>query len=217
MAHASDSSFEKLLEANAAWAHGVTEKDPNFFKKSAEEKQKPHTLWIGCSDSRVPESVITAARPGDIFVHRNIANQVHLHDSNVLSVLKYAVDFLHVQHVVVVGHTVCGGADACLNAVKNNYPDNQTINTLPVESPLNIWLTPLTKFTRSLPLSVTPPDKALSLVVHENIKKQVEILAQTDTIRDAWARKDEVQIHGWVYNLATGRLDDLHITQKHQK
>lgn len=115
--------------------------------------------------------------------------------------------------VVVVGHTVCGGADACLNAVKKNYPDNQTINTLPVESPLNIWLEPLTKFTRSLPLSVTPPDEALLLVVHENIKKQVETLAQTDTIRDAWARKVEVQIHGWVYDLATGRLKDLHITQ----
>ena len=114
--------------------------------------------------------------------------------------------------VVVVGHTVCGGADASLNAVKENRPDNQTIKDLPVESPLNIWLTPLTKFTRSLPLSVTPPDEALSLVVRENIKKQVENLAQTDTIRDA---KNKVQIHGWIYDLATGRLDDLHITQGH--
>ena len=112
---------------------------------------------------------------------------------------------------------MCGGADASLNAVKENRPDNQTIKDLPVESPLNIWLTPLTKFTRSLPLSVTPPDEALSLVVRENIKKQVEILAQTDTISAAWARKDAVQIHGWIYDLATGRLDDLHVTQGPQK
>jgi len=139
---------------------------------------------------------------------------VHLHDPNVLSVLKYAVDFLHVQHVVVVGHTVCGGAHACLDAVIKNHPDNQTIITLPVESPLNIWLEPLTKFTRSLPLCVnTPPDEALSLVVHENIKRQVENLAETDTIREAWARGDDVQIHGWVYDLATGRLNDLDIAQ----
>jgi carbonic anhydrase len=113
---------------------------------------------------------------------------------------------------------VCGGADACLTAVKEGHPDNQTIIQLPVESPLNVWLEPLTKFTRSLPLSVTPPDEALSLVVHENIKRQVETLAQTNTIRDAWADKDrkvKVQIHGWIYDLATGRLKDLHITQPH--
>ena len=113
--------------------------------------------------------------------------------------------------VIVVGHTVCGGADACLNAVIENHLDNQTIIALPVDSPLNIWLEPLTKFTRSLPL--TFPDEALSFVVHENIRRQVEKLSQTDTICDAWARQDEVQIRGWIYDLATGRLKDLHVTQ----
>ncbi|KAF8643859.1 hypothetical protein AX16_008875 [Volvariella volvacea WC 439] len=209
----------RLLSSNVQWAKDVQQVEPTFFAESA-KGQTPHTLWIGCADSRVPESVVTGARPGEIFVHRNIANQFHPDDENVLSVLKYAVDFLGVEHVVIVGHTNCGGAMACLNAARaQNNPNgtNATITTLPPDEPLNRWLAPLTDLAVALKVSSAPPDDALQLVVEENVKKQVENLAKSQTIVNAWANKSgqgkEVWIHGWVYDLGTGKLKDLGVSR----
>ncbi|KAF4615164.1 hypothetical protein D9613_003170 [Agrocybe pediades] len=213
-------SIESLLESNAQWAADVLKAEPDFFTNSA-KGQSPHTLWIGCADSRVPDSVITAAKPGDIFVHRNIANQLRLDDPNVLSVLRYAVHYLGVEHVVIVGHTECGGAAACLAAAQSpslnvNAPI-ATIPSLPADSSLNRWLEPLTKLAASLKVSAIPHNEALPLLVEENVKAQVENLSNTVAIQDAWtkgtSKGQNVWLHGWVYDLKTGLLKDLNITR----
>ncbi|KJA16231.1 hypothetical protein HYPSUDRAFT_110621, partial [Hypholoma sublateritium FD-334 SS-4] len=213
--------LHNLLVSNSEWVEGVLRFQPHFFENSA-KGQTPHTLWIGCSDSRVPESVITLARPGDIFVHRNIANQVHLNDSNGLSVLEYAVDHVGVENVIVVGHSECGGAHASLVAAQSNPspPPNKPIITIPsapADAPLNLWLEPLTRLAISLNLSSVPESIALPVVVEENVKDQVFKLTQTQTIIDAWTKGtpkgQSVWIHGWVYELDTGYLRDLNISQ----
>jgi len=210
-------SKHPLLTANAQWAQDVARAQPDFFLTSA-EGQKPHTLWIGCADSRVPESVITGAKPGDIFVHRNIANQFHADDANALSVLKYSVDMLQVQHVVVVGHSNCGGAAACLGAIRRSDTFNTdgsvvTVPTIPEDAPLNRWLITLTELADSLGVADQATDVALATIVRENVKLQVKNVCQTDIIRTAWSEKRTVSVHGWVYDLATGKLEDLGISR----
>ncbi|KAJ3538366.1 hypothetical protein NMY22_g5199 [Coprinellus aureogranulatus] len=212
--------IERMLAANQQWAEDVQKAEPSFFEECA-KGQSPHTLWIGCADSRVPDSIITGSKPGEIFVHRNIANQLKLDDYNALSVLRYAVDYLGVEHVVIVGHTECGGAAACLGAAQNPSLDLSkpiaTVPSLPADASLNRWLDPLTRHTASLGLSSTPHAEALPVVVEENVKRQVENLAKTVTITDAWtkgARKgQDVYIHGWVYDISTGKLRDLNVTR----
>ncbi|PPQ71994.1 hypothetical protein CVT24_008264 [Panaeolus cyanescens] len=207
---------KRLLRSNEEWAKEVQFLEPNFFKESA-KGQTPHTLWIGCSDSRVPESVITAARPGDIFVQRNIANQFHVDDVNALAVLKYAVEDLKVDNIVVVGHTECGGAKACLAAASvagfNPTRPIATIPNQPVESALNVWLAPLTRLAAFFKLTTANP-KALNTLIDENVKAQVDALARTATVLNVWgdARRD-FWIHGWVYDLSTGRLRDLNVSK----
>jgi len=209
-----------LLSANAQWAEDVERVEPGFFEQSA-KGQAPHTLWIGCADSRVPDAVLTGARPGDIFVHRNIANQFHPEDDSALAVLKYAVDFLGVQHVIVVGHSECGGAAACLNAAQRPTFTKDgpavTVPSLSPEDPLNRWLEPLTRLAGSLHLSTTPKTEALPIVVEENVKRQVENLCKSATLVNSWASSDakkrSVFVHGWVYELRTGRLRDLKVTR----
>ncbi|KAG6833681.1 hypothetical protein H0H87_002877 [Tephrocybe sp. NHM501043] len=220
MAASTHDALISLLSANAQWAQDVEADEPGFFQQSA-KGQAPHTLWIGCADSRVPESVITGARPGEIFVHRNIANQFPVGDLSSEAVLAYAVDYLGVQHVVVVGHSECGGAAACLNAVQRpTFPEDGpvlTIPSLPYESSLNQWLEPLTTLTGSLQLSTTPKEEALPVIVEENVRLQVENLSKTATLVNAWSSSDEkkrnVYVHGWVYNLGTGLLRDLKVTR----
>ncbi|KAF8623459.1 hypothetical protein AX15_006243 [Amanita polypyramis BW_CC] len=209
-------ALQQIFSANGDWAREVEKADPEFFQRSA-QGQKPHTLWIGCADSRVPESVITKSQPGDIFVHRNVANQLHLDDVNVLSVLAYAVDYLGVEHVVIVGHSQCGGAAACLAAVQSQsysqLGSSQTVANHPATDPLNRWLAPLTELVASLNLSTMPVPEALPVVVIENVKRQVENLCQTSTIRNAWAKGKSVVVHGWVHDLSTGLLRDLNISR----
>ncbi|KAF5357925.1 hypothetical protein D9756_001434 [Leucocoprinus leucothites] len=214
------SAVEQLLSSNAQWAKVVAQAEPGFFPESA-KGQTPHTLWIGCADSRVPESVITGSRPGDIFVHRNIANQFHPDDDSALAVLEYAVNFLGVKHVVIVGHSECGGAAACLAAAQSEgfNPDGPviTIPNLPKEAPLNRWLEPLSKLVSSLGVTTAPPKEALPLVVTENVKLQVENLCKSQVIVNAWTKGtpkgQDVYVHGWVHDLATGCLKDLGITR----
>ncbi|KAG1733511.1 carbonic anhydrase [Suillus lakei] len=207
-------SIQTLLNANEEWAQSVIKDTPNFFAQLA-TGQSPKILWIGCSDSRVPESVITASKPGDIFVHRNIANQFHLHDDSVLSVLTYAVkDFDSPSNgytsltVILVGHTNCGGAAACLQAAKDAAanPDASQPDT-----PLTRWLSPLIARVQSLDLSACSASEALNKVVEANIIMQVDNICKAEPITTAWADPNakKVIVHGWMYDLSDGRINQL--------
>lgn len=196
--------IQTLLNANEEWAQSVVKDTPDFFSRSA-TCQNPKILWIGCSDSRVPESIITASKPGDIFVHRNVANQFHLHDDSALSVLSFAVKEVGVEHVVLVGHTNCGGAMACVEAAKV-AATNPSAST-----PLTRWLSPLTALVRSLDLSACSANEALNKVVKANIIKQVDNICKSEPITTAWAdpHAKKVTVHGWMYDLAEGRIKEL--------
>ncbi|KAJ7775092.1 carbonic anhydrase [Mycena metata] len=211
----------RFFALNSEWAKRVEIQEPGFFAEST-KGQTPQVLWIGCSDSRVPESVVTAVRPGEIFVHRNIANQFQLDDDSAQAVLTYALDHLGVEHVVVVGHTECGGAAACFGAASSpGFSASAPICTidpsLAPDAGLNKWLTPLTKHVASLKLSSAPKAEALPLIVEENVKLQVENLSRAQTIVDAWAHKSkkgkDIWVHGWVYDLAKGELRDLGVSR----
>jgi len=199
------SPIHALLDANANWADAVHRADPGFFQRSA-KGQSPKVLWFGCSDSRVPESVLTGARPGDIFVHRNVANQCHPNDDSALAVLAYAIGVVGVEHVIVAGHTHCGGAAACYDAAR-------AATTATSETPLSRWLTPLTEHIASLDLASTPADGVLDLIVHENVKRQVEHVCATEPIQQAWAAGKQVSVHGWVYDVASGRIRDVGVSR----
>ncbi|KAJ7097764.1 carbonic anhydrase [Mycena belliarum] len=211
----------RFLNLNAAWAHSVQNSEPTFFPETT-KGQAPQVLWIGCSDSRVPESVITAVRPGEIFVHRNIANQFQLDDNSAQAVLTYALDHVGVEHVVIVGHTDCGGAAACFGAARSPgfcaSADTCVIDpSIAPDASLNQWLTPLTKRVAALKLSSVPKADAMPLIVEENVKMQVDNLCKAQTLLDAWAYKSkkgkDVWVHGWVYDLGTGKLRDLGISR----
>ncbi|KAI8996231.1 carbonic anhydrase [Trametes punicea] len=194
-----DYILARLLSNNAQWAEDVEKAEPGFFAHSA-QGQSPKVLWIGCSDSRVPESVVTASRPGDIFVHRNIANQFHPDDDSALSVLTYAVAHVGVQHVILVGHTNCGGAQACHAAAHAPMP---AAPSAPKDA-LGRWLAPLTELAREY--------DDLTALVEANVRAQVANIAATDVVRAAWDQGKDVQVHGWVYELETGRLRDLGVS-----
>jgi len=182
-------------------------KQPDFFKKSA-EGQSPKLLWIGCADSRVPESIVMAAKPGDIFVHRNIANQFHLSDDSAQSVLTYAVAHLGVEHVAVVGHTLCGGAAACHSAATQPPDPSQP----PLAPALGRWLEPMTTLAKNLNLGSLDSEMALRILVEENVKAQVANVIQTETIVNAWKAGKKVLVHGWVYEIERGQIRDLGIS-----
>ncbi|KAI0325955.1 carbonic anhydrase [Cubamyces sp. BRFM 1775] len=191
-----DYILARLLSNNAQWAEDVEKVEPGFFAQSA-KGQSPKVLWIGCSDSRVPESVVTASKPGDIFVHRNIANQFHPEDDSALAVLTYAVEHAGVSHVILVGHTNCGGAQTCHKIAHD--PAAQAPG-----GPLGRWLGPLTELARA-------HDDVTDLV-EANVRAQVENIAKTEVVRAQWAKGNDVQVHGWVYELETGRLRDLGVS-----
>ncbi|OJT13771.1 Carbonic anhydrase [Trametes pubescens] len=156
-------------------------------------------LYIGCSDWRVPESAVSTMLPGGIFVHRNIANQFHLDDDNALSVLAYAVEHLKVSHIIVAGHTLCGGAEAALAAAHASCPPP------PPSGPLARWLVPLTEIAREY--------EDLTELIEANVRAQVNNVAGTDVVRAAWAdNKRKLQVHGWIYDLGTGRFRDMGIS-----
>jgi len=203
-----DATLAKIFLSNAQWVKAVDSAEPNFFKQSAKNIQSPKILWVGCSDSRVPESVVTASRPGDIFVHRNIANQVHPDDDSVLSVISFAVAELQVEHILVVGHTNCGGAAACLNAV--------TAGTAPPNpmTPLARWLAPLTALAGELDLQGVPESTALTRIVEASVRAQVKNVVRTAPVQEAWAGgRKNLWVHGLVYELETGTLRDLNVTR----
>lgn len=189
---------EKLLLENRAWSAEVNKKNPEFFKQLAKE-QKPEFLWIGCSDSRVPADTIINAQPGEIFVHRNIANQVITTDFNCLSVLQYAVDVLKVKHVIVCGHYGCGGVKAALQ------PQSADLVIA------NKWLMHVKDVYRlhQDELDAIMPEKKLNRMIELNIIEQVYRLAHTSIIQAAWKHGHKPSLHGWVFGLNDGLIDEL--------
>ena len=192
-------TFEKLLLENKAWASDKVAIDPSFFERLT-EVQKPDVLWIGCSDSRVPAEIIVNAQPGEIFVHRNIANQIITTDFNSLSVLQYAVDVLKVQHVIVCGHYNCGGVRASL--LKQN----------PGLLIVNKWLKHLKDIYRlhtSELESFTTEAARVHRFVELNVIEQIFNLAHTSIIQSAWKQERRPTLHGWVYGLQDGIIKEL--------
>lgn len=190
-------NIEKLLLANKAWAEDRIEDNPDYFKKLA-ALQTPEYLWIGCSDSRVPANEVTGTAPGEIFVHRNIANMVVHTDINLLSVLTYAVDVLEVKHIIVCGHYGCGGVKA---AMGNDY--------LPL---INNWLRNIKdvyKANRAELKLIQDEEKQFDRLVELNVLEQVHHLAETNIVQGAWKKREMPLVHGWVYGLNNGIIKPL--------
>lgn len=191
--------FEKLLNDNKAWAEQQVKDDPDFFNRLA-KIQQPEVLWIGCSDSRVPADKITGTQPGEIFVHRNIANLVINTDVNLLSVLDFAVNHLKVKHVIVCGHYGCGGIKA---AITNH--DFKAV--------LNMWLRNIKdvyRIHRDELDSINDEEKKTDRLVELNVKEQVFNLAKTSIIQRAWKHEQRPQLHGWVYGLKDGLIKPVY-------
>jgi carbonic anhydrase len=191
-------SYEKLLLENKAWAAEKIEEDPGYFDRLA-HVQSPEFLWIGCSDSRVPANEITGTQPGEIFVHRNVANLVIHTDVNLLSVLDYAVSYLKVKHIIVCGHYGCGGIKAAMSRKSFN----------PI---LNMWIRNIKDVyneNRSELESISDEDQRWDKLVELNVKEQVIHLAMTSIIQEAWKKTGAPDLHGWVYGLKDGVINPV--------
>lgn len=190
------SDITQLLENNKQWSEEQTNSDPEFFNKLS-ERQKPEYLWIGCSDSRVPANQIVGLIPGDIFVHRNVANLVVHTDFNCLSVLQYAVDVLKVKHVIICGHYGCGGVDAALQDQQLGLIDN--------------WLGHIRDiaYKHRTELSVLNEHDKCARLCELNVLEQADNVKRSSIIKDALKRGQSLQVHSWIYSLRNGRLKDL--------
>ena len=189
--------LNNLFENNRAWASEMTRQDPRFFERLSSQQAPPY-LWIGCSDSRVPANQIVGLLPGEMFVHRNIANVVVHADLNCLSVIQFAVDVLNVGHIIVCGHYGCGGVLAALRDDNHGLVDN--------------WLRHVQDVRRrhQAQLDALPTEKARQDRLSElNVIEQVVNVAQTTIVRDAWARGQSLAVHGWIYGIKDGLLHDL--------
>jgi carbonic anhydrase len=191
----------ELLQANREWAARIKREQPNFFDNLLHQ-QSPQYLWIGCSDSRVPANQIVGLPPGEVFVHRNVANQVVHTDLNCLSVLQYAVEVLKVKHVIVCGHYGCGGVAAAFHKQRFGLIDNWLRHVQDVE----------TKHAQYLGTSLANDAARVRRLCELNVVEQVRHVAQTTIIMDAWARQQPVSVHGWVYDLADGLIQDLRVS-----
>jgi carbonic anhydrase len=188
--------LKHLLENNRTWADSIRADDPDFFHKLANQ-QNPEYLWIGCSDSRVPANQITGLAPGEVFVHRNVANVVAETDFNVLAVLQYAVDVLKVRHIIVCGHYGCGGVRAALENFRHGMIDN--------------WLAGIRSLSRvhREELAGLSPDAAVDRLCELNVLDQASHVAHTTIVQDAWERGQQISIHSWIYGLASGLITPL--------
>ncbi len=190
-------SLNHLFENNRAWAAEMTRQDPQFFTRLSAQ-QAPEYLWIGCSDSRVPANQIVGLLPGEMFVHRNIANVVVHSDLNCLSVMQFAVEHLQVRHIIICGHYGCGGVKAALRDDKLGVVDNWLRHVQDVR-----W-----KHHRELD-ALAGDDARHGRLAELNVLEQVVNAAQTTVVRDAWARGQPLTVHGWIYGLTDGLLRDL--------
>ena len=188
--------LKHLLDNNRAWANSIRANDPDFFLTLANQ-QNPEYLWIGCSDSRVPANQITGLAPGEIFVHRNVANVVAETDFNVLAVIQYAVDVLKVRHIIVCGHYGCGGVKAALENYRHGMIDN--------------WLAGIRSLSRRNheELDALEPDAAVDRLCELNVLAQARHVAHTTILEDAWERGQEISIHSWIYRLSCGLITPL--------
>jgi carbonic anhydrase len=192
--------LDDLKANNRAWAEHKVAADPGFFRRLVGQ-QSPQYLWIGCSDSRVPANEIIGLDPGEVFVHRNIANLAPPQDANYLSVLQFAIDVLKVKHVLVVGHYGCGGVSAAVDGQRRGLIDH--------------WLHPIREVAHEHRHELDACDgqtARLNRLCELNVKRQVRNVASDVFVQDAWARGQDLSVHGWVYSLSTGLVNDLEVT-----
>jgi carbonic anhydrase len=192
--------LDQLKAKNRAWAQRKISADPGFFKR-LEGQQAPEYLWIGCSDSRVPANEIVDLDPGELFVHRNVANLAPPQDANYLSVLQFAVDVLRVKHIMVVGHYGCGGIAAAVDGKRRGLVDH--------------WLHPIREVAQEHRESldaIANESARLNRLCELNIIRQMKNVASDVFVQDAWARGQDLWVHGWVYSVANGLIQDLNVT-----
>jgi carbonic anhydrase len=192
--------LDHLKESNRAWAARMVAEDPDFFRR-LERQQAPEYLWIGCSDSRVPANTIVGRDPGELFVHRNVANLASPQDANYLSVLQFAVDVLKVKHIMVVGHYGCGGVAAAVDGRRRGLVDH--------------WLHPVREVCRAHHQELArcaDQGSRLNRLCELNVMQQVRNVASDVFVLEAWARGQTLSVHGWVYSLANGLIRDLDVT-----
>lgn len=193
-------SVQHLFESNIKWAEEIKKDNPDFFKLLSEQ-QSPEYLWIGCSDSRVPANTLMGLLPGEVFVHRNIANQVIHTDLNCLSVLQFAVEVLKVKHVIVCGHYGCGGIKAALDDKSHGLIDN--------------WLRHIEdvhRFNQEELDSVSDPEEKADLMSELNVMEQVVNVTKTTILKNAWDNNQDITVHGFIYNIHDGILKDLNVS-----
>ncbi|MEX0772558.1 MAG: carbonate dehydratase [Balneolales bacterium] len=196
-----DAFYQSLLENNKKWVAKKLDENPDFFKNLSE--QHPPLLWIGCADSRVPANEITGTQPGEVFVHRNIANMVVHTDMNMLSVLDYAVNILKVQHIIVCGHYGCGGIQAAMDTRQYGIVDN--------------WLRHIKDVYRIHQeelVRISNEKERLKRFTELNVIEQVSNLLKSTIIQNAWEKDQKLAIHGWVYDISNGLINDLDISVK---
>jgi carbonic anhydrase len=193
-----------LLTANLAWAHERTAADPCYFRRLS-TLQSPEFLWIGCSDSRVPANVITGLEPGEVFVHRNVANIVYPADLNCMAVLQFALETLKVKHIIVCGHYGCGGVRAIVEGSQQGLIEH--------------WLAPIRNLARQHRVELSAfasNEERIDRLCELNVMAQVQSLADSPILRNALERGQEIAVHGWIYRLTDGRLHEL-TRADHQK
>jgi carbonic anhydrase len=196
-------TLDQLLENNRRWAEQIKSQDPAFFQ-TLSQQQSPHYLWVGCSDSRVPANQIIGVSPGELFVHRNVANVVVHTDLNCLSVIQFAVDVLGVSNVIVCGHYGCGGVQAALDNSRLGLIDNWLRHVQDVRQKHAALLDGVEETQRA--------DKLCEL----NVIEQVTNVCQTTIVQGAWERGQDLAVHGWIYGLSDGIIRDLNVSTSHQ-
>lgn len=193
------SELNELFESNRMWARSTEERTPGFFTNLLKQ-QAPQYLWIGCADSRVPANELVGLAPGELFVHRNVANVVAHSDLNCLSVVQYATDMLKVKHIIIVGHSGCGGVAASLHNMRVGIVDNWIRYVQDVRNRHQDWLETVDEAQR------------VDALCELNVIEQARNVCQTTVVQDAWARGQELVVHGWFYGLHNGLLEDLRMT-----
>lgn len=194
-----NNELQDLLQNNKRWAAETESREPGFFSRLLKQ-QTPQYLWIGCADSRVPANELVDLLPGELFVHRNVANVVVHSDLNCLSVMQFAVDHLQVRHIIVVGHSNCGGVKAALYDTRVGLVENWIRHVQDVRHMHREWL------------DAVPEARRVDALCELNVLEQARNACHTTVVRDAWARGQEIVVHGWVYGLHNGLLEDLAVT-----
>jgi carbonic anhydrase len=191
--------LQELFDSNRLWARNTEQRTPGFFTKLMQQ-QAPQYLWIGCADSRVPANELVGLLPGELFVHRNVANVVVHSDLNCLSVLQFATDMLKVKHIIVVGHSGCGGVRAALLDSRVGLADNWLRHVKDVRKLHQEWL------------DTVDEERRVDALCELNVIEQARNVCQTTIVQDAWQREQELVVHGWFYGLYNGLLEDLRFT-----